>query len=71
LVLAWGRTYGVVSVTASQVRTEGQGIVRWPIDDYPEHAMIFTLTGPKKSAGMSKRIARTSRMVLPPGEEIE
>ena len=67
LAVRWGQGYGVVSIRAGDARSEGQGIVRWPTDDEPEHAMIFCLSGGKKTGGQSKRLARVSRMVVSPG----
>lgn len=58
--------YGVVSVTARDARNEDQGIVRWPTDDQPAHAMIFCLSGSKKTAGQSKRLAKASTVVIAP-----
>lgn len=58
--------YGIASVTAGQARKQGQGIVRWPTEQDPEHGMIFSLTGPKKSNGQSKRLAKASDIVVPP-----
>lgn len=66
LVNTWGQEYGVVSITARDARNEDQGIVRWPTDKTPEHAMIFSLNGPKKTSGQSKRLARASKIVIPP-----
>jgi hypothetical protein len=64
--LPWTVEHGVATVTAGQVRTEDQGVVRWPNESGPEHAMVFTLTGTKKSKGQSKRIAATAKVVLAP-----
>lgn len=62
-----GGSYGVATVTAGCVRAEGQGVVRWPTKLDPEHGMIFSLSGAKKSNGQSKRIAKASRILaLPP-----
>ncbi len=64
--LPWSPDYGVASVTAGQVRSEGQGVVRWPNGSGPEHAMVFTLEGAKKSKGQSKRIAAAAVVVDSP-----
>jgi hypothetical protein len=64
--LRWGPEYGVATVTAAQVRTEGQGVVRSPKEGEPEHAMVFTLQGAKKSKGQSKRIAAVAIIVIAP-----
>lgn len=66
LMNRWGSGYGVVSITASDARSEDQGVVRWPTESDPEHAMIFCLNGPKKSGGQSKRLARKSVVVVAP-----
>lgn len=67
LVQSWDETYGVVSIRARDVRNEDQGIVRWPKPGPPGHAMIFTCSGPKKTGGQSKRLARASAVVIAPG----
>lgn len=64
--LCWDPGRGVATVTAGQVRAEGQGVVRWPNDSGPEHAMIFTLSGAKKSKGQSKRIAAAATVLIAP-----
>lgn len=66
LVERWGKEYGVVSVTACDARQQDQGIVRWPTDDQPAHAMIFCLYGSKKTGGQSKRLAKASTVVIAP-----
>ena len=66
LVERWGRGYGVVSIRASDARAEGQGIMRRPTNADPEHAVIFCLSGPKKSGGQSKRLAKASKVIIPP-----
>ena len=67
LVQSWGEQYGVVSIRARDVRNENQGILRWPKPDDPSHAMIFTCSGPKKTSGQSKRLAKASVVVVAPG----
>ena len=67
LVQSWGEQYGVVSIRARDVRNENQGIVRWPKPDQPGHAMIFSCSGPKKTGGQSKRLAKASVVVVAPG----
>ena len=67
LVQSWGEQYGVVSIRARDVRNENQGILRWPIPDHLGHAMIFTCSGPKKTGGQSKRLAKASVVVIAPG----
>ncbi len=62
----WGQGYGIVSITAGDARAAEQGVVRWPTEDHPEHAMIFCLSGQKKTAGQSKRLARMSVVCISP-----
>ena len=62
----WGDEYGVVSITAGQARQEGQGVVRAPRPENPAHGMIFVKTGPKKTKGQSKALARHSVIVIAP-----
>lgn len=64
--LRWSPEFGVATVTAGQVRAEGQGVVRWPNGSGCEHAMVFTLTGAKKSKGQSKRIAARAKVLIAP-----
>ncbi|MCQ3807925.1 MAG: hypothetical protein OXB92_05750 [Acidimicrobiaceae bacterium] len=67
LVQSWGPKYGVVSIHARDARNEDQGIVRWRVPDQPGHAMIFSLSGSKKTGGQSKRLAKASVVVIAPG----
>ena len=67
LVQSWGEPYGVVSIRARDARNENQGIVRLQRPGPPGHAMIFTCSGPKKTDGQSKRLARASVIVIAPG----
>lgn len=62
----WGPGYGVASITAGEARSYGQGVVRWPRPDHPEHGMVFVLVGAKKSNGQSSRLAKASKIVIPP-----
>lgn len=66
LVSRWGVQYGVAVVTAADARSEQQGVTRWPRDGQPEHGMIFSKVGRKKSNGQSKRLAKLSSIVIPP-----
>lgn len=66
LVERWGDRYGVASITAGEARAHGQGIVRNSQPGNPEHAMIFTKEGAKKSNGQSKKLAAASRIVIAP-----
>ena len=66
LLKRWGPKYGVASITAGDARMHGQGVVRWPTPDHPDHGMIFTKEGPKKTGGQSKKLAATSSIVVPP-----
>ena len=68
LVERWGPRYGVVSITAGEARSKGQGIIRWPQEGHPEHGMIFTLQGPSKTRGQSKGLAALTRVVIAPPE---
>ena len=62
----WQGGYGVASITAEQVRNEGQGIVRDPKPGSPAHGLVFTKSGPKKTMGQSKALARNSLLIIPP-----
>ncbi len=62
----WDSGYGVVSITAGEARAVNQGIVRWPTKAFPEHAMIFCLSGAKKSKSQRKSLAGKSRVVIAP-----
>lgn len=62
--------YGMASITAGEARAENQGVVRWPSEQDPEHGMIFCLSGAKKSNGQSKRLARASKIVVPPPADL-
>ncbi|MBA2280897.1 MAG: hypothetical protein H0W25_06630 [Acidimicrobiia bacterium] len=64
--LRWSTDHGIAMVTAADVRAQGQGIVKSPKDGSPEHAMVFTLQGAKKSKGQSKRIAETAQILIAP-----
>ena len=66
LVERWGEKYGVASILAGEARSLGQGIVRWPTLNDPEHGMIFVKTGPKKTGGQSKQLAKRSKIVIAP-----
>lgn len=66
LVKCWGPGYGVVSITAGSAREVNQGIVRAPTENNPAHAMIFAITGPKKSKGDRTRLAERAEIVIPP-----
>ena len=66
LVQRWGEKYGVASILAGEARTLGQGIVRSPTPDAPEHGMIFAKVGPKKTGGQSKQLAKRSKVVIAP-----
>jgi hypothetical protein len=64
--LRWSSNHGIATVTAADVRAHGQGIVRSATDDNPEHAMVFTLQGAKKSKAQSKRIAESAQIMIAP-----
>ena len=66
LVARWDHSYGVASLTAGDARAAGQGIVRWPKPSEPEHGMIFCRSGPRKTQGQSKQLARSSILVIAP-----
>ena len=66
LVDRWDSTYGVASLTAGEARAAGQGIVRWPKPLEPEHGMIFCNAGPHKTQSQSRRLARSSILVIAP-----
>ena len=66
LVARWGPAYGVASITAGEVRNNGQGVVRWPRPDHPEHGMVFAIAGPKKSNSQSSKLAKGSKIVISP-----
>ena len=57
LVQRWGEKYGFASILAGEARTLGQGIVRSPTPDAPEHGMIFC-EGRSKEDRWSKQAAR-------------
>ena len=66
LVARWGPKYGVAAITAGEARAQGQGIIRYPQPGEPEHGMIFTKEGPKKSKGQSKNLAASSVIIIAP-----
>lgn len=67
LVERWGADkYGVASITAGDARELGQGVVRWPTSDHPDHGMIFVQAGMKKSNGQSGKLAKRSKIVIEP-----
>jgi hypothetical protein len=66
LVERWGADYGVASISAANVRAQGQGIVRWPRPNNPEHGMVFALAGAHKSNGQSSKLAKASTIVIAP-----
>jgi hypothetical protein len=59
-VLAGHPGFGVVALTAGEVRAQGQGVSRAPLDDEPAHAEVFGIK-PKK---VSRHLARISRWVV-------
>lgn len=66
LVGQWGPDYGVAAISAGTARGQGQGILRWPLEDGPEHGMVFVLQGPRKTGSQSKSLAKQSEIVIPP-----
>ncbi len=62
----FGEEYGLATLTAGQVRACNQGIVRWPIDEKPWHAMVFCLQGAQRSTRHKKQLARAATLVRLP-----
>ena len=62
----WGPRYGVASISAGQVRSIGQGVIRWPQPGHPEHGMVFALSGASKTRGQSKRLAALTKVEIAP-----
>lgn len=62
----FGSDYGIASLTAGQVRACEQGILRWPTDQEPWHAMVFSLQGPKRSRRHRKLLAERAELIRLP-----
>ena len=65
--------FGLVSMTAGELRGlkkgDGtpvpQGVMLFPTEDEPWHAVVFTLTGVKRDPSTCKAIAAIARVVVP------
>jgi hypothetical protein len=58
--------YGLASILGKQVRSLDQGIVHWPTDNEPWHAMIFSMVARIKSQGMRSGLAERAAWVIRP-----
>jgi hypothetical protein len=43
-----GQEYGLASLTAAEVRARDQGVMAWPTEEEPWHAVVFSRLGPKR-----------------------
>lgn len=62
----FGDDYGLATFTAGQARECGQGLVRWPTEDEPWHAMVFTLEGRRRTRRQQKLLAATAILCRQP-----
>ncbi len=49
--------YGIASITVGDARRENQGVTRWPTDEEPWHALVFSRTSRIRSVGVRSRLA--------------
>jgi hypothetical protein len=68
LLSDFGSEYGLVSLTAGQLREVGQGIQYSREEDEKAHAVVFCVAKAKRSKGERKRLADMARWVVKPSK---
>lgn len=59
-------SYGLVRLTAGDVRSYEQGVQYWPTDEDESHAVVFSKNGRKRTKSQEKKVRDSAEWVIVP-----